>query len=80
MSALNVREQNAGITYTVGTYSPGKLSVVYEINMHVLPTVPSPTTTHFIGLPEDIFSYCKLEQRLINKDIYRFWRHIVRSK
>lgn len=41
-------------TYTVGTYSPGKLSVVYEINIHVLPTVPSPTTTHLIGLPEDI--------------------------
>lgn len=41
-------------TYTVGTYSPGKLSVVYDISMQVLPTVPSPTTTHFIGLPEDI--------------------------
>lgn len=39
-------------TYTVGTYSPGKLSVVYDINMQVFPTVPSPTTTHFIGLPE----------------------------
>ena len=22
--------------------------------MHVLPTVPSPTTTHLIGLPDDI--------------------------
>lgn len=22
--------------------------------MHVFPTVPSPTTTHFIGLPDDI--------------------------
>ena len=42
-------------TYTVGTYSPGKLSVVYEISIQVLPTVPSPTTTHFIGRPEDIF-------------------------
>lgn len=42
------------ITYTVGTYSPGKLSVVYEMSMHVLPTVPSPTTTHLIGRPEDI--------------------------
>lgn len=41
-------------TYTVGTYSPGKLSVVYEINIQVLPTVPSPTTTHLIGRPEDI--------------------------
>ena len=42
-------------TYTVGTYSPGKLSVVYDINIHVFPTVPSPTTTHLIGLPELIF-------------------------
>ena len=42
-------------TYTVGTYSPGKLSVVYEISIQVFPTVPSPTTTHFIGRPEDIF-------------------------
>lgn len=42
-------------TYTVGTYSPGKLSVVYDINMHVLPTVPSPTTTHLMGLPVDIW-------------------------
>lgn len=30
------------------------LSVVYDISMHVFPTVPSPTTTHFIGLPDDI--------------------------
>lgn len=41
-------------TYTVGTYSAGKLSVVYEINMQVFPTVPSPTTTHLMGLPDDI--------------------------
>lgn len=33
---------------TVGTYSTGNESVVYDINMHVLPTVPSPTTTHLI--------------------------------
>lgn len=26
----------------------------YLINMQVLPTVPSPTTTHLIGLPLDI--------------------------
>lgn len=41
----------------MGTYSPGKLSVVYEINIQVLPTVPSPTTTHFIGLPDDIWKW-----------------------
>ena len=33
---------------TVGTYSLGNLFVVYEINRHVLPTAPSPTTTHLM--------------------------------
>ena len=28
--------------------------MVYEISIQVLPTVPSPTTTHFIGRPDDI--------------------------
>lgn len=28
-----------------GTHSPGKALVVYEINKHVFPTAPSPTTT-----------------------------------
>ena len=36
-------------TYMVGTYSPGKELVVYDINMHVLPTDPSPTTTHLMS-------------------------------
>lgn len=43
-------------THTVGTYSPGKLSVVYEMSMQVLPTVPSPTTTHLMGRPDDMMS------------------------
>jgi hypothetical protein len=43
-------------TNTVGTYSPGKLSVVYDISMQVFPTVPSPTTTHLIGRPDDILT------------------------
>jgi len=30
-------------------YSPGKAFVVYEIRRQVLPTAPSPTTTHFIA-------------------------------
>lgn len=51
-------------TYTVGTYSPGKLSVVYEINMQVFPTVPSPTTTHFIGRPEDIIITITMNKHL----------------
>ena len=33
---------------TVGTYSEGNLLVVYEINKQVLPTAPSPTTTHLM--------------------------------
>lgn len=48
------QDHKTSSTYTVGTYSPGKLSVVYEISIQVLPTVPSPTTTHFIGRPDDI--------------------------
>ena len=32
--------------YTVGTYSSGNLFVVYDMSMQVLPTAPSPTTTH----------------------------------
>ena len=47
----NTFHEHSPNTYTVGTYSPGKLSVVYDINIHVFPTVPSPTTTHLIGLP-----------------------------
>lgn len=53
-------------TYTVGTYSPGKLSVVYEMSMQVLPTVPSPTTTHLMGLPEAI---CGRKERNITTDV-----------
>lgn len=33
---------------TVGTYSEGNLLVVYDIRRQVLPTAPSPTTTHLI--------------------------------
>lgn len=33
---------------TVGTYSEGNLLVVYDMRRHVLPTAPSPTTTHLI--------------------------------
>lgn len=38
------------VTYIVGTYSPGNEFVVYEMSIHVFPTEPSPTTTHFISL------------------------------
>ena len=41
---------------TVGTYSEGNLFVVYEMSKHVLPTAPSPTTTHLI--------VCMVETRL----------------
>jgi len=30
-------------------YSPGKALVVYEMSMQVLPTAPSPTTTHLMA-------------------------------
>ncbi len=33
---------------TVGTYSWGNLFVVYEMSRQVLPTAPSPTTTHLM--------------------------------
>jgi len=36
------------LSKTVGMYSPGNALVVYEIKRQVLPTAPSPTTTHFI--------------------------------
>jgi len=29
-------------------YSPGNALVVYEMSKHVLPTAPSPTTTHLM--------------------------------
>lgn len=35
------------ITHTVGMYSPGKLLLTCAIIIHVFPTVPSPTATHF---------------------------------
>jgi hypothetical protein len=37
------------LSKTVGMYSPGKALVVYEINKQVLPTAPSPTTTHLMA-------------------------------
>ena len=37
------------MAYIVGTYSPGNELVVYDISIHVLPTEPSPTTTHLMS-------------------------------
>ncbi len=39
---------NTMIQLTVGTYSDGNLLVVYEMRRQVLPTAPSPTTTHLM--------------------------------
>lgn len=39
------------IPNTVGTYSPGKEFVVYDISMHVFPTLPSPTTMTLMSCP-----------------------------
>lgn len=36
------------LVLTVGTYSEGNLLVVYEMRRQVLPTAPSPTTTHLM--------------------------------
>lgn len=38
--------------------------------MQVFPTVPSPTTTHFIGLPELMIYYLKEKINVINTIIY----------
>ena len=38
----------AYVSNTVGMYSLGKASVAYTIRRHVLPTAPSPTTTHLM--------------------------------
>ena len=45
--------------WPVGTYSLGNLFVVYEMRRQVLPTAPSPTTTHFI--------VCILKQKISKK-------------
>ena len=38
----------AYVSNTVGMYSLGNASVAYTIRRHVLPTAPSPTTTHLM--------------------------------
>ena len=66
----------------MGTYSPGKLSVVYEMSMHVFPTVPSPTTTHLIGRPEDMFFFLSdltLELIQLAQDLKNYWAAAVRQ-
>ena len=65
---MEINFKNA--SYTVGTYSPGKLSVVYEMSMQVLPTVPSPTTTHLIGRPEDMIDP-SLEPHVTKKKVFQ---------
>ena len=43
---------------TVGTYSEGNLLVVYEMRRQVLPTAPSPTTTHLMVCIVEGYLYC----------------------
>ena len=38
------------VAHIVGTYSPGKQLVLYEISIHVLPVALSPTATHLMSL------------------------------
>lgn len=49
--AYRYKYNNIHIPNTVGTYSPGKELEVYEISMHVFPTLPSPTTMTLISCP-----------------------------
>ena len=37
------------VTHTVGTFSVGNELYAYDISIHVLPTAPSPTTTHLMS-------------------------------
>ena len=46
------------LVLTVGTYSEGNLLVVYEIRRQVLPTAPSPTTTHLMVCIVEGYLYC----------------------
>ena len=47
----------------MGTYSEGNLFVVYDIRRHVLPTAPSPTTTHLQKSGISFLSQVKRESR-----------------
>jgi len=49
------KEQLEPLSLTVGTYSDGNLFVVYEIKRQVLPTAPSPTTTHLIVCIAEVY-------------------------
>lgn len=40
---------NNAASQSLKIHSPGKALVVYEMRRHVLPTAPSPTTTHLIA-------------------------------
>lgn len=46
------------LVLTVGTYSEGNLLVVYEMRRQVLPTAPSPTTTHLMVCIVEGYLYC----------------------
>ena len=55
--------------------------MVYEMSMHVFPTVPSPTTTHLIGRPEDMFFSSDLTLELIQlaQVLKNYWAAAVRQ-
>ena len=56
---------NINYVLTVGTYSEGNLLVVYDMSRHVLPTAPSPTTTHLIVCMLEPYGNCKSHRRNI---------------
>ena len=49
---------------TVGTYFVGNSLVEYDTKRHVLPTAPSPTTTHLITFPSVVSELAILVQGL----------------
>ena len=59
---------------TVGTYSDGNLLVVYEMSRQVLPTAPSPTTTHFMVCM--IYIGCEQNKKYDESDNVIRWTYL----
>lgn len=60
------------LSLTVGTYSDGNLFVVYEIKRQVLPTAPSPTTTHLIVCIAEVYWNINSNENLEEKKQERY--------
>jgi len=70
---------------TVGTYSDGNLLVVYDMRRQVLPTAPSPTTTHLIvcilfhcnNNTSQPILHCPIKQLLLASGGIRITEHLL---